>query len=176
MINKDLKHLRKICSEFELVENYEEAVADTEKKCVLHHRKELVATGSDKFRKAEDLKKEGIYYGLPKEDLIFLRKDVHDALHKKECPVTEETKRKQSEAMKGKVFSEEHKRKLSEKKLGNKNAKGSIRSDEYKMKQRQIRLGHTKGFHCYNNGEFNIWVMEGSCIPKGFVKGYIDID
>lgn len=172
MINKDLKRLRRICKEYELVENYNEAVADTEKKWVLHHRKELVATGGERFMRAEELIELGLYFDLPKEDLIFLRKDIHDAMHKKECPNTEESNRKRSEAMKGREFSKAHRMHLAEKKFGNTNAKGTIRSDEYKEKQKTSHLGKKKGWIWIHNNYINVQIMKGTAIPNGFELGY----
>lgn len=172
MINKDLKRLRRICNEYELIENYNEAIADTEKKWVLHHKKELVATGGERFMKAEELKALGLYFNLPKEDLIFLRKDIHDAMHKKECSVSDETRKKQSEAKKGKEFSKEHRMHLAEKKFGNTNAKGSIRGDDYKEKQKTSHLGKKKGWIWIHNNYINVQIMKGTAIPRGFELGY----
>lgn len=50
-------------------------------------------------------------------------------------------KSRMSEVMKGKQFSSEHKKHLSESKIGNTNAKGSIRSDGYRKKQSESHKG-----------------------------------
>lgn len=54
---------------------------------------------------------------------------------------TESHKQKISDALKGRHFSEEHRKYLSESKVGNTNAKGSIRSDEWREKQRIAQSG-----------------------------------
>ncbi len=59
--------------------------------------------------------------------------------------VTDETRKKMSESLKGKIFSEEHKRKLSEAKKGNKNMLGKIRSEESKRKISESQMGNTNG-------------------------------
>lgn len=78
---------------------------------------------------------------------------------KKLGPHSEEQKRKMSEAHKGKVFSEEHKRKLSEA------HKGKPAPNKGK------KLG-SNGTHWYNNGEINVKAKE---CPEGFVKGRLYI-
>jgi hypothetical protein len=57
---------------------------------------------------------------------------------------SEETKNKQREAAKNRIrnpFTEEHKRKLSEAKIGNKNCLGTKFSEEYKFKMSKIKKG-----------------------------------
>lgn len=85
-----------------------------------HHRLEVGKNGEKVSR--NDLIKHGLYYNRPPEELIFLTKSEHTRLHhigqktmlgKKR---SEETRRKMSEAKKGKKrphFSEDWKRKIS---------------------------------------------------------------
>lgn len=90
---------------------------------------------------------------------------------------SEETRRKISEATKGKQgphkgkhLSEEHRKKLSEVHKGNKNALGSCRSEEHRKKISAAQKGNTnvRGKHWYNNGKINIRAKE---CPKGFIPG-----
>ena len=77
---------------------------------------------------------------------------------------SEETKKKMSEAMKGKHHSEEHKKKLREAN------KGKHHSEETKKKMSEAAKGNTntKGMHWFNNGEVNKLCYE---CPPGFVPG-----
>lgn len=120
-----------------------------------------------------------MYYNRPAEELIFLTiKEHHEyrkgkkssAETKKKLreahlgqipwnkwkhtqPKSEETKRKMSEAAKGRTFSEETRKKLSEA------AKG-----------KHIGNTNTKGKHWYNNGIINIMAKE---CPDGFTPGQL---
>jgi len=58
---------------------------------------------------------------------------------KKRPPITEETRQRQSEAAKKRApFTEEHLKNMSDKKLGNKNAKGSVRTEEQKLYNSEV--------------------------------------
>lgn len=146
------RRIKRYCSEpLEHIENYEEAVNDTEHKWDCHHRLEI----QGQFRNSKELLvKCGMYYHVPASQLIFLRQDVHRKIHTKGKPSTtigkhhsEETRRKMSEAHKGekaywfgKHLSEESKRKNSESHLGNKNPNfGKPRSEETKRKIAEAR-------------------------------------
>lgn len=118
------------CYEIENVENYEKAKADDFKGWECHHR--LETHNSDGERRLTDITFEELialcmYYHRPASELIFLTKGEHQSLHKKGKTKSEETKRKMSEAKKGKTgrsgelngfygkkHSEETKRKISE--------------------------------------------------------------
>ena len=106
------------CRHPELVENYAAAMADTTQMWECHHRKE------DTFS-LKELIERGEYFDVSPEELIFLTKTEHRKIdshckriseaHKGQ-KLSEETKRKIGEALKGKTrapFSEEHKRKIS---------------------------------------------------------------
>ena len=119
------------CKSPEFIENYDLAAADNFVGWDIHHR--LETHNSDGERRSVDLTKAelkalGTYYNRPAEELIFIRHSEHTVLHMKGKHISEETKRKISDAMKGKPglnkgkptwskgkhFSEEHKRKISE--------------------------------------------------------------
>lgn len=135
MIGNCRWHMQRFCcDDISAIENYEEAISDTEHQWVCHHRLELQATGGIVNASKQDLIDWGIYWNRPANELIFLRRSEHNKLHQN----TEEYKTKLSIALKGRVFSEEHKRKLSEfakTRVGNKNSfYGKHHSDETKLK------------------------------------------
>ena len=91
-----IKSIEKYCCEdIALIENYEIAIKSDEwDEC--HHRKE-----TDEHKTSKQLKEEGLYYSRPANELIFLSHSEHRSLHHK-----------------GKVLSEETKKKMAESKLG----------------------------------------------------------
>lgn len=89
--------VKKFCKVFTKIENYDKAVTDTTQTWYCHHRMELISTGAVCDASMQDLKDWGIYYNRPADELIFLTRSEHQALHQK-----------------GKRFSEEHRRKMSE--------------------------------------------------------------
>ena len=81
------------CEDISLIENYQEAVNDTEMwEC--HHRLEIL--GELRFS-VNKLKELGYYWNRPACELVFLTKMAHDFLHR-----SEETKKKISNSNKGK--------------------------------------------------------------------------
>ena len=122
------------CSEdYSLIENYEKAKAECFKGWVIHHR--LETHNFDGSRRKKDLSREDLfaldmYICRPANELIFMRREDHLSLHHKgqHWHITEETKKKISEARKGKKRSEETRRKISEA------MKGHIVSEETKKK------------------------------------------
>ena len=119
-----------------LIENYDKAIADKTQTWVLHHR--LETHTSDGERRLVDLKPDELislcmYFHRPAKEFIFLTKSEHIKLHKvgnKRGPLSAETKEKISKAKKdkSKTLSEEHKRKISDA------MKGKYRSEETKRK------------------------------------------
>lgn len=94
------------CRTPELIENYDKAVADDTQVWCCHHR--LETHNSDGERRLVDLSKEelialGMYYDRPPEELIFLTSAEHKRLHNVGKQLSEEVKRKISEAQKGQV-------------------------------------------------------------------------
>lgn len=116
-----------------LIENYYEALTDTEHRWHVHHRDEIrtLPCGITVIRTAQDLKEAGRYYNCPANELIFLTVNDHMKLHRKFY---------KSGNMKGHTHSEESRRKMSEGRKGK--GKGRIVSDETKAKLRQARLNY----------------------------------
>ena len=146
------------CKNPENIENYEKAADDDFVGWVCHHRK-----GVDIPR--EKLLALGMYYNRPADELIFLKHSEHVSLHKKGKQFSEETKKKMSDAHKGKCLSEETKKKLSE-------AKKNM-SEETRKKLSEAHKGKNiwiKCTHWYNNGKIDI--RDKEC-PPGFVPGML---
>ena len=74
---------RQFCKDdISLIENYEEALNDTENQWCLHHRLELTLNG-EFAHTAEELIRLGMYYKRPYFELIFLKASDHASLHNK---------------------------------------------------------------------------------------------
>ena len=80
MISKRISY---ICEDFENIENYEQAIADTENMWICHHRLELDEEGH-RLNTMQQLKAKNMYYHRPSEELIFLTKTDHWNLHMNE--------------------------------------------------------------------------------------------
>ena len=121
-----------------LIENYELAKADNFEGWDLHHRLELTLDGEYALS-ASDLIRMNMYYDRPYFELIYLRHREHAKLHGharpvtdnmrkffreyKHTPVREDVKKRISEKMKGRKFTEEHKAKLREAKRKHKESR-----------------------------------------------------
>lgn len=71
------KNVRRFCSEpLTMIENYKEAVNDTEQSWHCHHRKE-----TDEGLSRKELIEMGLYYHRPASELIFLSSSEHRKLH-----------------------------------------------------------------------------------------------
>lgn len=116
MINK--KCAKSYCSEdISLIENYELAISDTQK-WVCHHRLECV---NGIFTSPAELIKKGLYKKRPSAELIFLTAAEHRALHNKDPKLRKkisDSLKGQPTWCKGKKFSEEHKKRISEARIG----------------------------------------------------------
>ena len=168
----------KYCKDYTNIENYQKALADNFVGWDCHHR--LETHNSDGERREVDitldeLKALDMYYNRPADELIFMKHGEHMSLHRKGKLMSEESKKKLSEAKKGKHHSEEHKKKISESQKGKKRSeetkkkisearKGKKRSEETKKK---ISGAH-KGKLWFNNGKVNTMAKE---CPPGFVPG-----
>ena len=97
-----LKVVKKYCKNYEQIENYQEAI-NSPRAYHCHHRKEL-----DEKMSQKELIRKKLYYNRPPEELIFLSYEEHLRLHHK-----------------GKVWSEESKKKLSQTRRSNGKSKGS---------------------------------------------------
>ena len=103
MINE--KQVKKFCKDYTKIENYEDAVNDTTQTWHCHHILGEILT-------RQQLKDHDFYYNVPPCMLKFVTSAEHRRLHMKN--MSEEHRRKLSEAKKGKKFSEETRRKISE--------------------------------------------------------------
>lgn len=106
MINE--RQARKFCKEdLSKIENYDKAIADTTQTWHCHHRTEIWWNCSK-----QDLIDNECYYNRKACELIFLTSKEHNRLHKIGKKLSEDTRRKMSEAKKN--ISDETRRKLSE--------------------------------------------------------------
>lgn len=107
MINE--KYARMFCCEdISLIENYQEAINDTEQTWDCHHRLETEMNISRK-----DLIKKKLYYERPSSELIFLTHSEHISMHHKGKHISQETLEKMKRPK-----SEEHKKHISEAHIG----------------------------------------------------------
>ena len=115
MINEILA--QKYCrDDISKIENYDKAIADTSHTWVIHHRLELTLDGEFALT-PEQLKMHDMYYNRPYYELIFLTRAEHNRLHRKDKCLPDDTKQRISNKLKGikrGTMSEEHRRKLSE--------------------------------------------------------------
>ena len=111
------------CKDYTKIENYELAMNDKTQTWHCHHRNE-------QYYKREDLIKMGLYYNCPPCELIFLTSKEHHQIHKY-CAEAAEKRRKTSEALKGHNVSEETKIKMAEAMKGKKQG---TRSEEWSRK------------------------------------------
>ena len=150
-----------------LIENYDKAVSDTTKMWHCHHRRETIFSKSDLIEIGE-------YYNRPACELIFLTSLEHKRLHNLGKCLSAETRKKMSEAQKGRQFSEESRKKMSEAHKGKQSPfKGKHRSEETCKKMSEAKKGKmnpTFGTHWYNNG---VKCIKAKTCPEGFVKGRI---
>lgn len=114
MIN--LYNIKRFCKESpDLIENYQEAVADSIRVWCCHHRLETHDENGNRRTfdiTRHELKEKGLYFNRPASELILLPRKIHYRLHKEhiskrraETPyvVSDETRKKISRAHKGRV-------------------------------------------------------------------------
>lgn len=151
------KRIEKYCKDYTKIENYEKAVSSNERwDC--HHR--LETHNSDGERRLIELSKKELialdmYYNQPAEALVFLTHKEHASLHWKDISKSEQQKQKISVALKGKLFSEEHKKHLA------------IAFSSGKTQSR--------GSKWYNNGIISKRLYEDHPIPEGFKLGRLSM-
>lgn len=158
---------RQYCNNYENIENYQKAKADNFAGWCIHHRLQTWTTDGERRKvdiSAEELKALNMYYNRPAEELIFLTKSEHSSLHMKGKPKSEESKKKMSEAKKGKCsgennsfygkrHSEKTKKKISETKTG---VKLGPFSEEHKQKLSETKKAEKNpnyGKHWYHTDD-----------------------
>jgi len=136
-----MRNFEKFCDDFENIENYEQAKADNFKDWDCHHRLETHTSDGEKRPvdiTRDELKALGMYYNRPANELIFLVRKEHSSLHLRGKLRSEETKRKISDSHKGKKqkpHSDETKKRMSEA------HKGKHLSEEHKRKLSEFNKG-----------------------------------
>lgn len=189
------KHIKKYCSEDpKFIENYDLAAADLTQVWDCHHRAEMLPCG--KFS-VDDLKKFGLYWNRPANELIFLPHSLHYSQHlqgnsytkgaspwnkgmrgvqiawNKGIPCSSETKKKISTAKAGKKLSQSHKDAISRSIRGENHPNyGKHLSDITKCKLSVSRSKCNKGRVWCNNGSDEKFVPQ-SDVPDGWMLGRI---
>ena len=129
MINEKL--VRKYCKEdISKIKNYDKAIADTTQVWHCHHMTETWWNCS-----AKDLVENECYYHRKACELIFLTPEEHMRLHMQN--ISDETRKKISEAKKGVTLSDETRKKMSESK------KGHTVNEDTRKKMSEAHKGHT---------------------------------
>lgn len=168
---------RRFCGEdISQIENYQEAIADDTQTWDVHHRLEIQGQFKNSVKL---LKRCGMYWRRPASELIFLPHDEHIRLHTLGRPLSEETRRKISQATSGnqhflgKHHSDETKKRLSLAMSGENHpffGKHLSKSARKKLSQALSGNKHLLGYYWWNNGVKNVCAK--TC-PPGFVRGRI---
>ena len=117
------------------IKNYDKAIADKTQTWHCHHMTETWWHCSKK-----ELIENECYYHRKACELIFLTPEEHKRLHMQN--ISDETKKKMSEARKGRTQSEETRKKISEAKKGRtSNRKGVTLSAETRKKMSEAKKG-----------------------------------
>lgn len=119
MISKHFtdEHAPYYCRDYTQIENYDEAMANETQVWDCHHKLETHTSDGERRLvdiSTKELKALGVYYNRPPEELIFLTQEEHHRLHRRGKILDKETKKKLSEANKGRKTPEETKRRLAE--------------------------------------------------------------
>lgn len=141
----------------------------------MHHRREIGEDGSRHSK--QKLIEQGLYYGRPAFELIFLRHAEHSKLHNTGKFVSDTTRQKISLAKKGNHPSEESCQKMSKSKTGchwwndrisSKLAKECPGTEWIRGRLKNISEVNI-GKHWWNNGIQNIRSRE--CPGEGWKRG-----
>ena len=123
MTRAQIETWRRYCTDpLDKIEHYEEALAEGFKCWCIHHRREIKPDGTRVSR--QELKDNGLYYDRPANELVFMRLGEHRSLHNignKFClgyHHSEDHRRKNSLAHRGKHNSAEHRKKIAEANCG----------------------------------------------------------
>lgn len=184
---------RSFCKDsLDQIENYPQALADNFKGWCIHHRLEIQPDGTRVSR--QELKDNGLYYGRPANELVFMRFGDHITLHNLGNHHSAETRQKIAEALSGennpffgKHHSEDTRRKMSESLSCEKNPffgkhlptetrqkmseshKGKRHSEYTRQKMSMSLKGFYKGTRWWNNGISNKRSRE--CPGEGWTRG-----
>ena len=136
MIN--VKQAKKFCKEdISKIKNYDKAIADTTQVWHCHHMTETWWHCSKK-----ELIENECYYHRKACELIFLTPEEHKRLHMKGVTLSEETRKKMSEAKKGHTVNEDTRKKMSEARKGRTSPrKGVTLSAETRKKMSEAKKG-----------------------------------
>lgn len=135
------------CEDVSLIENYQKAIEDDTQTWHCHHRLEICdESGKERSlqKSRDELIAENLYYNRPASELIFLTKSEHRSLHMKHMSIYGYNHKIVTGhgTMKGKHLTEEAKKKLSEAHKGKAPwNKGIPRSEELKRKQSEAMKG-----------------------------------
>ena len=128
---------------FKRIENFLSAAMDTEQVWVCHHRLET-ELGVDR----DYLIEHDLYYNRPPEELVFVTRSQHNEIHKtSERLHTDDVRRKISEANKGHIHSEEHKRNIS---IG---VRAALSDPEVRMRMSEANSGERNGMFGKHHSE-----------------------
>lgn len=95
-----IKQAKLYCRRYTEIQNYEDAISDTENKWECHHL-------AEEFYTMEELKEMGKYYNLEPNELIYLK-------HKDHLNMPHKGHKNHAESLKGKKLSEKTRKKLLE--------------------------------------------------------------
>jgi hypothetical protein len=101
------KALRYCSEDISLIENYDKAINDADNLWVVHHRDEIrvLPSGMIAMRSKADLEENGRYWLVPANELIFMLKKEHMAMHAHYQRVSPEARQKMRAAKLGKPIS-----------------------------------------------------------------------
>ena len=156
MINKWKYAIKQVCKDDpSLIENYDKAINDDTQMWVLHHRLELTLDG-EYAHSRDELIRLGMYYHRPYYELIFLTKSDHQKLH-----AHDKYKNTLSKSLQGHVVSNETRKKISDAHIGKK------LSNEHKEKLSNAHKGKTP----WNKGKRGVQVAWNKGLTKASKEG-----